>query len=420
MIEVLKEKVCVKFGRSIQTVTDCKELSEEIYKSTKELVSYNTIRRLFGIIDFRSPRISTLDILSKYVGESDFKQIVSLSFAQDIWTNQMRIYDQILSIEDSNYKKVFREIEALPSSEVVLVNILREFLHFRKIDLFLLFLDLINGSSKSMNYEHKLFIGNSVGILFKQLYLSDEDLRKCCCNLSFQEYVLLIYVDYSSLNGWYGRALTIVSESMDDSQISLSIFLFCLKEWKNYLNGIFLDSRSIQKMEYDARFHPILNSRICAIKLLDKPDQTEAILSVYSSFLSEIKLGYLYDAFYEIFLASVFVSEPALFDWLNKVKLNLVPTSIYHAQHHQLLQLSNLFEGLFYKKRNQIEKVLPSIKPNLFRNSYREFILSIYSVFSLSEKVTVSKIGYPMLTYWLSLKQNEYREIYENKKIVNR
>ena len=98
MIEVLKEKVCVKFGRSIQTVTDCKELSEEIYKSTKELVSYNTIRRLFGIIDFRSPRISTLDILSKYVGESDFKQIVSLSFAQDIWTNQMRIYDQILSL----------------------------------------------------------------------------------------------------------------------------------------------------------------------------------------------------------------------------------------------------------------------------------------------------------------------------------
>jgi hypothetical protein len=263
-----------------------------------------------------------------------------------------------------------------------------------------------------LNYEHKLFIGNSVGVLFKQLHLPDEDLRKCCCNPSFQEYVFLIYVDYSSLNGWYGRALTIASESMDHSPNSFAIFLFCLKEWKNYLNGIFLDSKGIQKMEYDARFHPILNSRICAIKLLDKPVDTEAILNDYSSFLSENKLVHLYDAFYEIFLASVFVSEPALFDWLNKVKLNLVPTSIYHAQHHQLLQLSSLFEGLYYKKRNQIEKVLTSIKPNLFRNSYREFILSLYSVFSLSENVTLSKIGYPMLTYWLTLKQNEYREIY--------
>ena len=414
MIEVLKEKVCTKFGRSIQTVTDCKELSEEIFKSTKELVSYNTLRRLFGIIDSRSPRISTLDVLSKYVGESDFKQILSLSFEQDIWTNQMRIYDEILSIQNSNYENVFREIEALPSSEVVLVNILRELLHFRKIDMFLLFLDLTFHSSKKLNYEHKLFIGNSVGVLFKQLHLSDEDLYKCCCNTSFQDYVFSIYVDYSSLNGWYGRALTITSESNVNLSVSYSVFLFCMNEWKNYLNCIFMDSVRIQNLEFDVRFHPILNSRICALKLLDQPNKTDVILSVYASFLSENKLEKMYDAYYEIFLVSIFIYEQALFSWLNKVKLNLIPTSIYHAQHHQLLQMSTLFEGLYYKKINQIEPVLASINPSLFRNSYREFILSIYSVFELDDTVFELKNNYPMLSYWLSLKQNEYRLLKKN------
>lgn len=416
MIEVLKEKVCKKFGRSIQTVTDCKELSEEIFISTKELVSYNTLRRLFGIIDSRSPRISTLDILSKYVGESDFKQILSLSFEQDIWTNQMRIYDQIMSIQNSNYEKVFREIEALPSSEVVLVNILRELLHFRKIDMFLLFLDLTFYSSKNLNYEHKLFIGNSVGVLFKHLHILDEDLYKCCCNTSFQDFVFSIYVDYSSLNGWYGRALTLASESNINSTTSFSVFLFCIKEWKNYLNGIFMDSIRIQNTEFDVRFHPILNSRICAIKLLDQPNKTDVILSVYLSFLSENKLEKMYDAYYEIFLASIFIYEQALFSWLDKVKLNLIPASIYHAQHHQLLQMSALFEGLFYKNISQIEQVQASINPLLFRNSYKEFILSIYSVFTSGDSIVEPKNSYPMLSYWLSLKQNEYRSLYENKK----
>ncbi len=67
VIEKLKQEVEKVFGQKIQKRKQCEELTEDLYAKTGVFISYNTFRRLFGIIEYREPRISTLDILSKYI-----------------------------------------------------------------------------------------------------------------------------------------------------------------------------------------------------------------------------------------------------------------------------------------------------------------------------------------------------------------
>ena len=64
MIDELKTEVEKTLGRRIATRGDCELLADDIYQKTGTVLSYNTFRRLFGVIEFRKPRESTLDALS--------------------------------------------------------------------------------------------------------------------------------------------------------------------------------------------------------------------------------------------------------------------------------------------------------------------------------------------------------------------
>ena len=60
MIQELKQEVEKVFGHKIQKRSDCESLALDLFSKTNIFVSYNTFRRLFGIIEYRVPRSSTL------------------------------------------------------------------------------------------------------------------------------------------------------------------------------------------------------------------------------------------------------------------------------------------------------------------------------------------------------------------------
>lgn len=69
----LKRKVEEKFGRKANTTYGFEALSVVIEHETGELISASTLKRLWGYVSSNPiPRISTLDILARYVEESDF------------------------------------------------------------------------------------------------------------------------------------------------------------------------------------------------------------------------------------------------------------------------------------------------------------------------------------------------------------
>ena len=63
-----------KYGRRIATTTDFESLSVVIEHQIGELISSSTLKRLWGYVSLNpTPRIATLDVLSRFIGYKDFK-----------------------------------------------------------------------------------------------------------------------------------------------------------------------------------------------------------------------------------------------------------------------------------------------------------------------------------------------------------
>ena len=64
-----------KYGRRIATTTDFESLSVVIEHTIGELVSSSTLKRLWGYVTLNpTPRLATLDVLSRFIGYKDFKE----------------------------------------------------------------------------------------------------------------------------------------------------------------------------------------------------------------------------------------------------------------------------------------------------------------------------------------------------------
>ena len=70
----LRTEVERTYGRALSTTTAFESLSVVIEHDTGELVSASTLKRLWGYVSLApTPRLSTLDVLSRYIGKRDFK-----------------------------------------------------------------------------------------------------------------------------------------------------------------------------------------------------------------------------------------------------------------------------------------------------------------------------------------------------------
>ena len=70
---IIKEQIENKLGKSIRYHSDLELLCIEIEKQTKQKISLNTLKRLFGFIDGVSePRLYTLDTIALFLGFADW------------------------------------------------------------------------------------------------------------------------------------------------------------------------------------------------------------------------------------------------------------------------------------------------------------------------------------------------------------
>lgn len=73
-LSYLLSEVEKRYGRTISTSTDFEALSVVIEHEINEMLSSSTLKRMWGYVSSNPvPRISTLDILSRFVGYKDFR-----------------------------------------------------------------------------------------------------------------------------------------------------------------------------------------------------------------------------------------------------------------------------------------------------------------------------------------------------------
>ena len=72
MIAELKKEVEEMIQRPVRSRGDCEFISNTIYEKLNLEISYNTLRRLYGLAPFTKPSNKTLDTLAKFIGYNNY------------------------------------------------------------------------------------------------------------------------------------------------------------------------------------------------------------------------------------------------------------------------------------------------------------------------------------------------------------
>ena len=381
MIEILKKELEDKIKRPVRTRGDCELISNAILETLNLDISYNTLRRLYGLAPYTKPNNKTLNTLAKFIGYKNY-----IHFSQTFQFKDKIDLSQITykAVSDGNDDFIIDlVIKTRHSSEnfiSFITLLIRELLHIKNYTLLDSLFKIEELKYENYTYSEILDFGNSIGLLFRKKPEIDSALLK---NKNFLRCVFLTFVDYSSLNGYYGDFAEKIKENDIDYEISL--FSSALLEFKNFVN---LNPVKDIKLNNQIKLNPILNSRLVALKLMSKSQSdVEHILDKYYAKIKNKTT--LIDHSYELFISAIITKNVILMKYLiEKINFNY-ETEYYYQKHHlncyylmcifyyRINGLSNLERNFF----NLFDK-------NIVRYSYQDFINILYQVYLFDKSKT--------------------------------
>lgn len=108
-LDYLKSLICIAFKKSIQTSYDCGILADNVFISTREKISIDTLRRFFGVLKSNSkPSLYTLDVLSKYVGYINWSDLIAKYQVQLQIHHKTLLFDLI--INQLSFEELFNRL----------------------------------------------------------------------------------------------------------------------------------------------------------------------------------------------------------------------------------------------------------------------------------------------------------------------
>jgi hypothetical protein len=374
LIDILKKEIEAKIGRKVTNRGDCELVSNVILETLGLEISYSTIRRFYGLVNETKPNNKTLNTLAKFVGYKNY-----IHFSQNY------SYKQKIDLTDIIYKTVSENdseniinlvIKTKNSSEdfvSLIIILIRELWHNENHDLINRIFRLKELNFNSFSYYEALKIGNSIGLLIRKKSKIDLQLLN---NINFLECVFIIFVDYSSLNKYYGDSLEIINKNNVREDITL--FSTAVLEFKNFINNKVFNPINVNAT-YKKQLHPILSSRILSLELLSADQKKKlGILNAYHT--SHLIKGNLTSHYYELFTTSILLKNTEIMFFLIS-KINLKVEFYFQKTHLNSFYLMCLF---YYKLIGDVEnetKFLKSFKLSECRDSYKEFLTLILHVY---------------------------------------
>jgi hypothetical protein len=383
MIEELKQEVEKVFGQKIQKRKQCELLAEDLFAKTGVFISYNTFRRLFEIIEYREPRISTLDALSKYIGFSSYRDFMNRFHTADEWPKWENLFmgvdEQDVTKLVEMFKYRFYQKDDFSYSFSVL---LRELIYRRDLKSLQVILAQDEWSFANLPYELALKIGVVVGRQFR--FVDDLEFEQELLKIPlFRDLVLKMFVDYSGLNKKYGRWITYVNQLPDIDEESF-IFTNGVMIWKDLLNCLEITSEHLARVpQLSEDLHPILYGRIASLNLMvtKQSKEKEIILANWSKIIElhpERTLEYIFVSNAKClvfpsleflnFLYSCKKHASTVHFWYNQSQLN-----IYH--------LSLVQHAIFTEQQAEAHDILNKIDLSYLRYGYDEFLLLFVYLF---------------------------------------
>jgi hypothetical protein len=264
----LKQKVASKFGRPICSLSDLKDLKDEILLFTNQSVGFNTLRRFYGFLPTTKPRRNTLNLLSKYVGFENYSSFTNGYKLDKVWFD----WDQINNIifNNSLVEKDINWLIKKRKSEhyyMYLTYLISSYIDTKKTK----YLNVIFNQPKLFEVDRKEFAKISTSISKKLKSFSNENLKwisKFLKYESFRNLMLYSYVDVDTLNAYYGyvlkKSLSLITKKDEILFTKLMLGFYNFVRYKPI-------SYKINSLEIPENCHPILLGRYHSMKLILEP-----------------------------------------------------------------------------------------------------------------------------------------------------
>ena len=408
---LLRSFIVEKIGFDITDVDSSKLLSEIILEETGNNVSYNTIRRFFGLVKSVKPRIYTLDILSTFVGFKSYGYFKLNSNLNIRWKLQLKLTQLILQDNPKELLIFIQEnLHKQAEFKFILAHLLRELLLTNKIKLLNEIFELKEMNILNFNWNDTVLIGNSVGSLLSKLNLTSKEEENLVLNENFQDLVITLFVDYSGLNSFYIHIIQLIEQNSKRSDV----VAFCrgILNLANFLSEGSTNNFYTLKM-HDA-YHPILKSRILAQSILKQEKNKLKKLEEYYTINN--KKGVLeIDYLFEIIVTSIILKDFEVMEWvIAKVRNHKNYKFFYKHEHYENFMFMNI---LFYFK-NKDQEALSNFSFSGFNTSYEPMLTLFYLIYDYhrnNEQMKKKEI----LVKYLSLAQKVYKPFFTKEYLLN-
>ena len=377
MIDLLKKELELKLGQKIENRGDAELLANAIQETIDQQISYNTIRRFFGVSTNVKPNNNTLNILARFIGFKNYIHFTQTYSFREKKNIAEIIYKAIYNQDNEEIISLIKRIKKTPEDFVSFIILLvRELIYNKKYHILNNIFKLKEMEFNSFSYSEVLLIGNSTGLLLRKNPMDNYILLK---NRNFLQCVYSSFVDYSNINGFYGEWAKFVVRNKVNKEII--IFSDAILQLRKFLNQKKIQN-DYEELAYSNKLHPILCSRLLSLSFLNSPGQkTDETLSKYIKSHSKKKQIYVV-YFYELFITAIYSKNIHLMKSLiNIMNVSRISTFTYQKDHLNMYYFMCLFYYQSIKNKVEIKKYLKLININFFKSCYEDFINLLFQVF---------------------------------------
>ena len=377
MIDLLKKELELKLGQKIENRGDAELLAHAIQETIDQQISYNTIRRFFGVSTNVKPNNNTLNILARFIGFKNYIHFTQTHSFREKKNIAEIIYKAIYNQDNEEIISLIKRIKKTPEDFVSFIILLvRELIYNKKYHILNNIFNLKEMEFNSFSYSEVLLIGNSTGLLLRKNPMDNYILLK---NRNFLQCVYSSFVDYSNINGFYGEWAKFVVRNKVNKEII--IFSDAILQLRKFLNQKKIQN-DYEELAYSNKLHPILCSRLLSLSFLNSPGQkTDETLSKYIKSHSKNKQIYV-DYFYELFITAIYSKNIHLMKSLiNIMNVSRISTFTYQKDHLNMYYFMCLFYYQSIKNKAEIKKYLKLININFFKSCYEDFTNLLFQVF---------------------------------------
>ena len=210
-IDILK-----KSKLPIKSLKDIRILKAEIEDISGQKIGFNTLRRIYGFMDYASPSVKTLNTLSKYLGFKSYGNYLDTSndyeswyFQQNLLRLKLKSCVEITDIEEINLGLLNQEnvpYFAYFISHLILCN------DIKSLDLIFKHCQLCDVNDSEIHKFSSIISTTLLGLKEKNAIGIYSELLH---TQNFRDSVPFLFIDYANLTSRYLKILELINKKSD-------------------------------------------------------------------------------------------------------------------------------------------------------------------------------------------------------------